>query len=251
MDSVAYQQFADLEEDHFWFRGRRRIFFDLLDRQVGNGNGLDVLEIGCGTGGFLKRLDRYGRTMGLERALDCAALSQQRSGRPTICGDAYAIPLPDSSLDLVCLFDVLEHLPDERRALAEIARVLRPGGTAFFSVPAYQFLYANNDRVTHHCRRYTWRRLASVLRESGLLPRKVTYFNTFLFPVILPAVLLMKLKERVVGLADEQHTNLTVKIPRLLNRVLFAIMSSERFLLERMNFWVGHSLIAIVEKPRS
>ena len=249
MELTAYRQFAELEEDHFWFRGRRAIFFSLLDRYLEGLHDLNVLEVGCGAGGFLGRLSRYGRATGLELSREFSLLSHQRSGRPTVCASAYEIPLRDDSQELICLFDTLEHIPDEARALSEIFRVLRPGGVVFFSVPAYQFLYANNDRIAHHCRRYTARRLKKVLCSSGFVPIKMSYFNTFLFPAILPAVLLGKLKEKWIGLRNPEHTNLTVKVSRAVGEILYRIMSSERYLLRYLNFGVGHSLIAIVRRP--
>ena len=249
MELTAYRQFAELEEDHFWFRGRRAIFFSLLDRYLEGLHDLNVLEVGCGAGGFLGRLSRYGRATGLELSREFSLLSHERSGRPTVCASAYEIPLRDDSQELICLFDTLEHIPDEARALSEIFRVLRPGGVVFFSVPAYQFLYANNDRIAHHCRRYTSRRLKKVLCSSGFVPLKMSYFNSFLFPAILPAVLLGKLKEKWIGLRDSEHTNLTVRIPPVLSKVLYGIMSSERYLLRHFNFWLGHSLIAIARRP--
>lgn len=249
MDRAAYEQFATLEEDHFWFRGRRAIFFTLLDRYVDGRRDLNVLEIGCGAGGLLRRLSAYGAATGVELDGELAALSQERSGASTVCGNAYTLPFADGSQDLVCLFDALEHMPDEDQALREVNRVLRPGGTVFFSVPAYQFLYANNDRVAHHCRRYTRRRLRRVVEANGFAPRKLTYFNTILFPLILPAVLLGKLRERLFGLKDPNHTNLSYSPPGFINRALAFIMGSERMLLRSVNFPTGHSLIGIFSKP--
>ncbi len=248
MDAVAHQQFADLEEWHFWFRGRRAIFFELLDRLVDGRDDLRVLEIGSGAGGFLRRLGRYGCAVGLEIDPDVSRACGKRSGRPMICGDATALPVRDASQDLVCLFDAIEHMPDEGAALEEVRRVLRPNGVAFFSVPAYQFLYANNDRVAHHCRRYTRGGLARALRRQGLEPVRATYFNSLLFPLILPAVLLGKAKERLVGLQNPDHTNLTVPIPDPVNRLLFRILSSERRLLAHADFPFGHSAIAIARR---
>ena len=101
MEVSGYQQFAELEENHFWFRGRRIIFFHLLDRLLRRPD-LDILEIGCGTGGMLRRLGRYGRVVGLELFPEASALSRQRSGQPTICASAVALPLQARSYDLVC-----------------------------------------------------------------------------------------------------------------------------------------------------
>ena len=249
MELTAYQQFAELEEEHFWFRGRRAIFFTLLDNLLGDRRDLNVLEVGCGAGGLLRRLARYGESTGLELSPELSKICRERSGRPTICGNAYDLPLEDGTQDLICLFDTLEHIPDEDRALRELFRVLKPGGHVFFSVPAYQFLYANNDRVAHHERRYTRGRLKRTVCKVGFEAVKLTYFNTFLFPAILPAVLIGKLKEKVTGVGDPEHTNLSVRIPKPVNGLLARVMQSERHVLKRMSFPAGHSLIGIFKKP--
>jgi hypothetical protein len=113
-------------------------------------------------------------------------------------------------------------------------------------VPAYQFLYANNDRVAHHQRRYTARALRQKLSASGLTATKVTYFNTLLFPAILPAVLAKKLEERLDG--PSERTNLSHTMPPTVNRLLAATMSSERHLLTRASLPFGHSIIAIARR---
>jgi SAM-dependent methyltransferase len=248
VELAAYRQFAELEEEHFWFRGRRAIFFTLLDSFLRGRDNLRVLEVGCGAGGLLRRLDRYGSSTGLELSPELSVLSRERSGRPTVCANAYDIPMPDASQDLVCLFDTLEHIPDEARALREVQRVLGPGGLAFFSVPAYQFLYSNNDRIAHHHKRYTRGGLKRAVSAAGLEPVKLTYFNTFLFPLILPAVLLGKLQERLFGLKDPDRTNLSWQPPGPLNRTLAAVMGSERHLLRWLSFPVGHSLIGVFRR---
>ncbi len=259
MEPEAYRQFADLEENHFWFRGRRKIFFAILNKLLASKlqaaekekAPLEILEIGCGAGNLLRRLTHFGRTKGVELNQDLATLCQERSERPTLCANAYNLPLPDQSQDLVCLFDTIEHIPDEAKALSEIYRVLKPGGLVIFSVPAYQFLYSNNDRVAHHCRRYTKGRLQKALKEASLTPIKATYFNAFLFPLILPAVLFTKVKDKILGVKNPDHTNLSVKIPKPLNETLAGIMGSEASLLPRINFPCGHSLIVVGKKQRS
>ncbi|GAG13352.1 unnamed protein product, partial [marine sediment metagenome] len=173
MEPDAYRQFADFEEKHWWFRARRRIFFHLLDEMLPRDRALDVLDVGCGAGGLLRRLERYGRARGLEPYREISIIAGERTGLPLMCASAYDIPLRDDSQDLVCLFDTLEHIPDEARALREIHRIVKPGGVAFFSVPAYQFLWSNNDQVAHHCRRYTRGRLSRSLCSAGFAPDRL------------------------------------------------------------------------------
>ncbi len=248
MDARVYEQFQNLQENHFWFIGRRKIFFDLLQREIGkradHGDKRRVLEIGCGAGGMLKPLARFGDVHGIDVATDYVHACAEHKLARMLTGSGDALPFADQSFDVVALFDVIEHIPDERGTLAEVRRVLKPGGTVFLSVPAYQFLFSQNDRVVHHQRRYTARHLRSRLREAGLDIKRVSYFNTFLFPLIAAAVVTLKLKEKWFGLPPGE-TNLDHEFKGPLNSVLAFIMSSERHLLRHIDFPFGHSLIAM------
>jgi SAM-dependent methyltransferase len=259
LEAHVYDQFAELEESHFWFTGRRQIFFDLLERSLAkaqpDGNGhhkgahepMEILEIGCGAGGMLEPLQRYGRVTGLDYSQDAMRYCHSRGFARVVTGLGNELPFPDETFDLVALFDVIEHIPDDRQVLAEVRRVLKPDGKVFISVPAYQFLYSQNDRVVHHLRRYTAGGLSRVVREAGLKAEKVTYFNTFLFPLILAAIGVLKLKERLFGL-PEGETNLHHQFSRPINAIFAGVMCSERLLLRNMEFPFGHSLIAMANR---
>lgn len=250
MDSNAYQQFLELERDHWWFRSRRRLYFDLLQRAVARERGSfeHVLDLGCGMGGMLQELRRFGEPAGLEIEASGVRICRERGFARAYVGSGYTLPHPDASLDLLTAFDTIEHIEDDERALRECARALRPGGVLMATVPAYQFLYANNDRVAHHFRRYTRRELVAKLQRSGFQVRKATYVNALLFPLILPAVLLLKLKERLFGRPGDDTTNLSFRLPRLVNAGLEAIFSGERFPLRWISFPCGHSLAVIAVK---
>jgi 2-polyprenyl-3-methyl-5-hydroxy-6-metoxy-1,4-benzoquinol methylase len=243
VEETANRQFVELERTHFWFVGRRRIFFHLLDRALAGCSGLTVLDVGCGAGGMLAPLSRYGQVTGVDTSEELVELCHQRGFGDVQLGSAYELPAESGSVDLITLFDTIEHVPDDIRVLVECRRALAPGGLVFISTPAYQFLYANNDRVAHHERRYTARGLRRKLLSAGLEPVQVTYFNTLLFPAILPAVLAKKVRERVSDPGDE--TNLSHALPPLVNRALAATMGGERHLLARLSLPFGHSIIAM------
>lgn len=78
----------------------------------------------------------------------------QAKGMGAVPGRAEELPFPDGSFDAVCLFDVLEHLEDDRAALAEVRRVLKPGGLLFISVPLHPGLWSAHDVACGHFRRY-------------------------------------------------------------------------------------------------
>jgi SAM-dependent methyltransferase len=243
VEETANRQFVDLERSHFWFVGRRRIFFHLLDLEVGERPGMRIFDVGCGAGGMLEPLSRYGEVTGIDSQAELVEFCHERGFPNVVVGSAYELPAEAGSVDLVTLFDTIEHVPDDVRALRECKRVLARDGLLFISTPAYQFLYANNDRVAHHERRYTAGGLRDKLLAAGLEPIKVTYFNTLLFPAILPAVLAKKLTERFIEPGD--RTNLSHTMSPALNRLLAATMGAERHLLARTRMPFGHSIIAI------
>lgn len=243
MEQAAIRQFVELEQTHFWFVGRRAIFMDLLARQLAGRGAVQIVDVGCGAGGMLQPLSNFGQVLGVDSSPELIDYCHGRGFASARLASAYELPVPDASADVVTLFDTIEHVPDDVRALRECARVLRPGGLVFLSTPAYQFLYANNDRIAHHERRYTARLIRERLNAAGLEPARITYFNTLLFAGILPAVLLKKLQERVVPPGD--RTNLSHRIPPRVNRILAVTMSCERRLLAHVDLPFGHSLIAL------
>lgn len=248
MDSLATHQFIELERVHWWFDGRRRIFFDVLGRRIGPRQDLRMLDVGCGVGGMMMELRRFGEPAGLELSASMVAVARERGFQRTFCGDAQNLSIQSGDLDLVTAFDCIEHLDRDDLALAEFFRVLKPGGLLFVSVPAYQFLYAENDRVAQHKRRYVRGTLSRRVRAAGFEILQASHFNILLFPAILPAVLGLKLKQRLLR-SSGSETNLSYVPPRWLNRLLAGIFGAERHLFRHGSSPVGHSIFCLAQKP--
>lgn len=249
MERVAYERFALLEKTHFWFVGRRRIFFDLLDRALAGKKDQRVLEIGCGAGGMLGPLSRYGTVQGMDIDLEYLGYCRSRGFTRLLCGSGHDLPFPDATFDVIALFDTIEHIPDEAKALAEVRRVLRPGGTVFVSVPAYEWLWSNNDDIAHHQRRYTRTRLRRALQQAGLRVTRSSYFNTVLLPIIVPTILWQKLMGRL-GRLPEGFNNTTVPVAKPLNWLFTRIMAAESRVIRWLDLPVGHSLVALATRDR-
>ena len=251
MDPELYRQFESLEQDHWWFRGRRRVYGGILASLLEGQRPQRSLDLGCGVGGFQALLRQLSDEV-VACDLDCGSLQvcRRRGFRETVAASCQRLPFADASFDLVCLFDVLEHCADERAVLGEIRRLLKPGGTVFLSVPAYQFLYANNDRVAGHHRRYHRRRLLQLLRRSGLSSRRASYSNVLLLPLIAGAVLGARLVEYLLGNRPSMtHSNLNWPAPRWLDAVLYRVFAAELVISRRWDWPFGHSLVAAACKP--
>ncbi|MBM4015572.1 MAG: class I SAM-dependent methyltransferase [Planctomycetes bacterium] len=254
MDDLATRQFIELEHRHWWFAGRRALFFDVLRRALAPAptaaRRLRALDVGCGAGGMLGGLAEFADPIGLDISTELLQRARARGFRRLLVGSAAALPVPPASLDLVTAFDCLEHLPDDLAALRSFHAALRPGGHLLLSVPAWQFLFSENDHVAHHQRRYRRGPLVARVEAAGFEVVQASYVNTWLFPLIVPAVLLLKLKQRWLKRRDQPpETNLSWLPPRWLNALLAAIFASERHVLRHASLPLGHSLIVLARRP--
>lgn len=243
MQPEAYQEMFSAEDRHWWFVARRKLIQKILCTWF-HGGVWSILEIGCGTGGNLDLLSAYGTVSGVE--LDDVALALANSRK--ICAVKKGA-LPDSipfeqAFDLICLFDVLEHIPDDLAALHAARNKLAPGGKILITVPAYNFLWSSHDVVLHHKRRYNRKELSTLLQKAGFTIRYSTYFNTFLFPLVAVARICNKLFNRTGG------TDVTM--PReVINSTLIKIFSGERFLLPGFSLPFGVSILVLAENTNT
>ncbi len=240
MDPSYYREMAAVEDRHWWFEGRRRILGAVLDR-LAPGPEAEVLEVGCGTGGNLPMLARYGRLHACEPEAEARALAEAR-GLATVAAGGLPDDLPfgEKPFDLIALLDVLEHVAEDEASLAALHARLKPGGALLVTVPAYMFLWSAHDEVNHHVRRYTRGDLVRKLRAAGFRVRRATYFNTILFPVIAA----VRLVGRVAGKGGSD-----LGLPGdVANRLLTRIFASERHVVPRLSLPFGVSILAVAER---
>jgi SAM-dependent methyltransferase len=254
MEAAVYREFLELEQTHWWFRGRRAIFISLLDRHLGRRSGGGpprvIMDLGCGVGGMLEPLSLYGRVIGTDVTLQGLRYCAERHFPLLVaCNGPHGCFL-DASLDCVTAFDALEHIEDDELALREIFRMLKPGGALIASGPAYQFLYAQQDRITHHMRRYTLGGLRRKARAAGFEIVQASYINFWLFPLILPTVLALKLWQAIRPRDDARAgSNVGIQVPGWAHDLLTGVFSSEAAVLRHVSVPAGHSLIVVARKP--
>lgn len=228
MDPSLYPVYAATEERHWWFSGRQEIFRRAIESVAADVHG-PVLDVGCGTGGLLSLLRRFGPVTGLDISEEAVAWARQRGYASAQVGDARHLPFPDASFQLVAAVDLIEHFQDDQEVLGELVRVLRPGGVLFVTTAAFPWLWSRLDELGHHFRRYRRDSFRRALERPGLSIRLLRYYNIALFP---PA-LVWRLGERLFPRRNSSGDQLReLKIPgEPWNRMLRAVLAAERHTL--------------------
>ncbi len=236
----------EVDEHHWWYRGRRRVILAELER-LPLPAGASVLDAGCGSGRTLQELTRFGEVTGIELDPDAAGLARSRGHGEVRVGRLEELPWEDGSFDLITCLDVIEHTADDRLTLRELRRVTRPGGFLLVTVPAYQALWSLHDEANHHYRRYGRRSLRSAAQDAGWSVQRVTSFNSLL---LAPAAA-VRLAQRRVG-THRGYTNDLALGPAWLNDVLERPLALEaRWLARGGTLPAGLSLLAVLANPRT
>ncbi len=241
MEEKAYNFLKDLQFSHWWFKGKSAVIVALLEKYAAAGNSA-ILDIGSGFGALIPVLKKFG-------AVDALESHKESHERLKELGAAEVFDIPDfpenyppKRYDLVCLFDVLEHLEDDVKALGIIRdKLLKPGGKCMITAPAYMWLWSEHDEAHKHYRRYTKTGLKRVFDAAGFKAVKISYFMTLLFPFA--AVQRLLLRQKCLRLDSE------LKMPgETMNGVMEFIFSFERHLINKINLPYGLSIIAVAEK---
>jgi SAM-dependent methyltransferase len=245
VDLATYAVEAEIEQAHWWFVGRRRLFTAIL-KTLRLASDAAVLDIGTSTGANLRLLQELGFSLatGLDSSVAAIGFCKAKGLGTVDFGDACSLPYADERFDLVLATDVVEHVDQDDQALGEIRRVLKPGGYALITVPAFPSLWGIQDVVAHHKRRYRMLALRERIGSSGLSVERSFHFNFLLFGPIWAARRVIRLWHP--GLASEGQVNTP-----LLNRILGVILRLDTWIAPRLRPPFGVSILALARKPKS
>ena len=255
MDPSIYHRFFEVEDRHWWFAGRRAVVETLLAGLPAPDGGRApssrrILDVGCGTGGMLPLLSKYGRVTGIDSEPLALDYCRRRGMTDLHLQENFEAGEP---YDLVTLFDVLEHVPDEAGFLNWTRALLRPGGRLIITVPAFPWLWSRHDELNHHQRRYTRERLRTALRGAGFRVVRASYFNFWLFPAAVASRVADGLarggrRGRPVNPADEAEEILKPLQIGAANGLLTRVFASEAGLLRAVDLPWGVSIGAVAER---
>lgn len=240
MDRSVYDHMDRIEAEHWWFVARRDILQTTIRRLIRLPGPASILEAGCGTGGNMAMLSGFGHLDAFEADDAARRRASCKSGRDIAAGALpNALPETRRRYDLIALFDVLEHVEQDRASLRALAGLLTSEGRILLSVPACQWLWSRHDERHHHVRRYTRRTLRQTAQDAGLEVEHAFYFNTLLFPL---AVTIRALKSTLGSEAPDDD----MPGPHV-NRLLRAVFRTERHLVGRIAMPFGLSLCAVLK----
>lgn len=275
MRPANYEVLFDVEDDHWWFVGRRAIVFALIEKALGAHAslgthaslragfgvtpagrsasnppqhagmrahpGLQILDIGCGTGATMDHLRRFGTVQGIDLFDLPLRYSRRRGHERVLCASAIELPFVSDSFDLITALDVIEHLDDDVGGLREIRRTLKPGAPALLFVPAFQMLWGPNDVQSGHQRRYRLPQLRAAVKASGLQLEKISYANVAMFAPIWLGRRLLTLIGRE-GQAENRINH------PFINSFIAKVFASEAGWLRNHSLPFGVSLVCVVRK---
>ncbi len=246
MESAEYKNIYRNENSHFFYIANHEIFISMVKnsiRSLCSNRNIKILDAGCGTGLLGKKLQLYGDVVGVDISKDALYFSKKR-GVKVKKGSINHLPFKDKTFDILVSVDVLYHKKvNDKKALKEFFRVLKPGGYLLLRVPAHSWLLNMHDKYVHTRERYSKRDIKDKIINSGFVIKKLSYVNAILFPLAMFRVILEKIHTPVYGSGVSS-------LPSLLNTILLNCLRGEKYLLEAFSLPFGVGIIAICTKPK-
>lgn len=242
MDKNYYNDYFYLERENWWFKVRASIIFDHLRKSVPSKQ-LNILNVGAATGHTSVLLEEFGQVTSIEYDPECFDFTKEKLGINIINASATALPFDDETFDLVCAFDVIEHIEEDALAVSEMGRVCKKGGILCLTVPAFMGLWSKHDDINQHFRRYILADLVPLFDELNGKVNYSTYFSTNLFvPLYVFRKLTRVIPEKWIR-KDAGSDFTIIARENKLNGILYWLFNLERYWLRKYSFPFGSSIL--------
>jgi SAM-dependent methyltransferase len=246
METDVYEELFRFEEDDWWHKARRELLLQIVSAiyQAKNSKPLKILDLGCGAGLNLKKMEKYGYPVGLDYYKNALIFSKSRGISNLVRASGDKLPFKEGMFDVVCALDVLEHIEDDIAVMKDLCRIMVPTGYFILTVPAFQALWSMHDVAAHHMRRYSRLELLEKLEKCGFEVSKCTYWNFHLFPLVWMVRLFRK------NHGAEAKSDI-MKLPWCINCALLCLLRIENKAIGmNISFPFGVSILCICRKNR-
>ncbi len=242
MQADYARRYRTLWDRHWWWRSREALLLDRIGRLHRRSPLRRILDVGCGDGLFFEKLGRFGEVEGLEPDASLVLDPRWRSKiRVGSLGPGFRA---DGPFDLVLMLDVLEHIQDDRGALASAREALRPGGHLLVTVPALPWLWSRHDEANEHHRRYLPGTLGRTLADAGL---EIVTLRYAFFWTVAPLLARRWLAPAGSGAGVADYA-VTIP-PDPINRAMTALSRAEHAVGRFVRWPLGSSLLAVARRP--
>lgn len=248
MTPEYYKEYYHLERSNWWFTARLEMLKSQVKTLFPNRNDLKILNIGVATGATSVMLEEFGTVKSVEYDEVCYQFVKEKLNIDIDQGTILALTFADNSYDLVCAFDVVEHVEDDKLAVSEMIRVCKSNGFVFVTVPAFMDLWSKHDEINYHFKRYTNKTLFPLFPTSKGNIHYHSYFNTLLF---IPIYLVRFISNKFPNLFKRDGSGSDHSMFELgfLNKVLHQLFYAENvFLKNKMKLPFGVSLMLSYRK---
>ena len=241
---TEFHTLAGIEDGNFWFRSRNRLIVWALRRYFATAR--NMLEIGCGTGFVLSGIHAALPGLSLSGSeASCTGLAVAARRLPSASlfqMDARNIPFREE-FDVIGAFDVLEHIQEDERVLAEMERAVKRGGGILITVPQHQSLWSNVDNIAGHVRRYSVHDLIRKINRAGFKVLRTTSFVSALLPLMFMSRL------RHGNASGKRVASSEFKLSRFANAALERVLDAERVVIRMgVSMPAGGSLLVVARK---
>lgn len=244
-----YLHYYKLERTNWWFMAREKIIADQIRKIIKssktNNGSVKILNVGAATFRSSEMLKNFGEVVSIEYNMECVNFVAEELDEKMLCQSVTNLEFHDDSFDIVCAFDVVEHVEDDHLAISEIFRVCKTNGHVVLTVPALMSLWSEHDVINQHFRRYTLKELIErvPLHQCEIL--KKSYFNFLFFPIV---YLLRRFSKKSNHELSESKSDFDKYDVSFLNKILYLIFLCEKWYLRYFNFLIGVSILFVGKK---
>ena len=232
------------EEKHFWFLSRKEFILENMQKYISKDK--EIMEVGAGTGNVSRYIFKHGYKNISVGEMHLRGLNYAQKYGIKKCYQFDLLDTPfENEFDVICMFDVLEHIDNDSLALENIHKSLKKDGKIVLTVPSHMWLWNRDDKRSGHKRRYIKKELVDKLEKNGFEVLDVKYFFISILPLLYLRTLMNSDNEDIIE--EKEHDNITVIHP-LINKILLLLTRFENKINRFLPNYCGGSLFLIGKK---